>query len=152
MPEPVGRAMGIDFGTKRIGVAITDSNRTLATPLEVIDGSERASAVGRIASLVEEWEISVLVVGLPLHLSGAAGESVRKVQHQIEALGATIDIPIVTYDERLTTVSAHRSLDDQKVSARNRRDVVDMIAATVILQGWIDSTGGSPPSTTNSDS
>jgi len=139
VPGPPGRALGLDLGTRRIGVALSDSDRTVATPLEVIDRSDKQRAHRRIASLIDEWEITTVVVGLPLHLSGHSGSSVEFVESEIAALGATIDTPLVTYDERLTTVSAHRSLDDQQVPAKNRRDLVDMVAAAVILQNWMDS-------------
>lgn len=135
---PSGRALGLDLGTRRIGVALTDDERTLATPLEVVDRADIDAAHRRIRQLVEDWGISVVVVGLPLHLSGATGRSVEFVESEIERLGDTIDVPLVTYDERLSTVTADRTLAEQGLDSRSRRHVVDMVAAAVILQGWID--------------
>ena len=135
--EP-GRLLGLDLGSVRIGVAISDSEQTVATPLVVVDRSDRAAAHRTIAELVAEWEISAVVVGLPLHLNGSAGASVSFVEHEIALMGATLDVPILTYDERLTTVTAHRSLDEQRIPAKKRRDMVDMVAAAVILQAWMD--------------
>jgi len=138
MTERPGRALGIDFGSRRIGIAISDDEQRVATPLQVLDGRDIQAAVRQIADLVEEWEVVILVVGMPLHLKGTAGAAAAAVERQIAALGATLDTPIVTYDERLTTVTAHRSLDEQQVSSRNRKDMVDMVAAAVILQGWME--------------
>jgi len=133
-----GRALGLDLGTDRIGVAMSDDQQTVATPLEVISAADRESADQRIVEIVDEWEPTVVVVGLPLHLNGSEGASVKRTHAVIKRLGATISPPIVTYDERLTTVTAHHLLDEQEVPGRNRKDMVDMVAAQVILQGWMD--------------
>jgi len=119
-------------------VAISDEARTVATPLEVVDRSDAQQARRRLRVLVDEWLPTVVVVGLPLHLSGAAGSAVDFVQTEITELRDTLGLPIVTYDERLSTVSADRSLAEQGLDSRSRRRMVDMVAATVILQGWID--------------
>jgi putative Holliday junction resolvase len=138
MADRPGRALGLDLGSHRIGVAISDDARTVATPLEVVPARDRGEADARILEIVEEWEPTIVVVGLPLQLDGQAGRAVRRTMKTIEGLRATFSTPIVTYDERLTTVTAHRSLDMQNVRNRNRREMVDMIAAQVILQGWMD--------------
>ena len=140
MSTAPGRALGLDLGTVRIGVAVSDDARTVATPLEVIDRKDRQRADHQLASLVDEWEITTVVVGLPLHLNGSKGATVGFVEKEIRRLGATLPVPIVTYDERLTSVTAHRSLSEQNLSAREQRNVVDMVAAAVILQGWMEST------------
>ena len=133
-----GRALGLDLGSHRIGVAISDDARTVATPLEVVPARDRTAVDARLVEIVDEWEPTIVVVGLPLQLDGQAGKAVRLTMKTIERLRATLSLPIVTYDERLTTVTAHRSLDTQNVRNRKRRDMVDMIAAQVILQGWMD--------------
>lgn len=133
-----GRALGLDLGAKRIGAAICDSDRTVATPLEVIPGADRAAAYRRIADLIEEWEVVVVVVGLPKMLDGRHGKSAKLALKEVGTLGATLSVPIMTYDERLSTVTASRSLIEQNVRGQQRKDVVDMVAAQVILQGWID--------------
>ncbi len=133
-----GRAIGLDLGTDRIGVALSDDEQTVATPLEVVAGQDRAAADRRIVELVDEWDAAVVVVGLPLQLDGQEGSAVKRTKAVIKRLAATLSVPIVTYDERLTTVTAHRLLDEQNVPGRNRRDMVDMVAAQVILQGWMD--------------
>jgi putative Holliday junction resolvase len=133
-----GRALGLDLGSDRIGVAISDDERSIATPLEVVPARDRAAADRRIAEIVDEWQATVIVVGLPLQMDGEVGVSARRTQKVTQRLRATLSPPIVTYDERLTTVTAHRLLDEQNVPGRNRRDIVDMVAAQVILQGWMD--------------
>lgn len=138
MNERPGRALGLDLGSDRIGVAISDDERKVATPLEVVPARDRGLADARIAAIVDEWEPTVIVVGLPLQLDGEAGLAVRRTTKVTQRLRATLSPPIVTYDERLTTVTAHRMLDEQNVPGRNRKDMVDMVAAQVILQGWMD--------------
>ncbi len=138
MSERRGRAIGIDLGSRRIGIAISDDQRSVATPLDVVDGGEWDTAVTEIERLVEEWEATVVVVGAPLSLDGSSGPAMKRTKKFIARLGATLSPPIVTYDERLTTVTAHRSLDEQGVPGRSRRDMVDMVAAQIILQGWMD--------------
>jgi putative Holliday junction resolvase len=138
MEDRPGRALGLDLGSHRIGVAISDDARTVATPLEVVQASDRQAADRRIGELVAEWEPTIIVVGLPLQLDGEAGTAARRTLKTANRLRATISVPFVTYDERLTTVTAHRSLDEQNVRGVNRRDMVDMVAAQVILQGWMD--------------
>lgn len=138
MTEAAGRVLGLDLGTERVGVALSNDDRTVATPLEVIPGRDWAALDRRLVQLVDEWDISLIVVGAPLSLDGSQGPSMKKTRKVIERLSVTLEPPIVTYDERLTTVTAHRSLDEQGVPGRSRRDMVDMVAAQVILQGWID--------------
>lgn len=140
MIERPGRALGLDLGTERVGVAISDDERKVATPLEVINGRDWAALDRRIAEIVDEWEVSVIVVGAPLSLDGSEGPAMKRTKKAIARMGATQSVPIVTYDERLTTVTAHRVLDEQGVPGRSRRNMVDMVAAQVILQGWMEMT------------
>lgn len=140
MTTSTGRALGLDLGEERIGVAITDDSRAVATPLEVIAARDRVHADERIARLVEEWQVAIVVVGMPYGLDGSEGHAAKRVRAILKRLGATLPVPLVTYDERLTTVEAHRILDEQEVPGRDRRNMVDMVAAQVILQGWIDKT------------
>lgn len=133
-----GRALGLDLGSHRIGVAVSDDRQSVATPLEVVDARDRAAADVRIGEIIDEWEPVVVVVGVPLQLDGGRGRAVRRTMKTMDRLRATFSVPFVTYDERLTTVTAHRSLDAQNVRGHNRRDMVDMVAAQVILQGWMD--------------
>jgi putative Holliday junction resolvase len=134
--------LGIDPGSKRIGVAVSDDARRVATPIDVLARSGDVARDHRaIAALVDEWEATLVVVGLPLGLSGAVGVAAQGVLDEVERLRATLSVPVETYDERLTTVTAERSLMEQRMRADARRRVVDKVAAAVLLQAWLDATG-----------
>ena len=133
------RVVGIDLGSKRIGVAVSDSDRTLALPSTVIQRSgDRARDHRAIAEIVEEYEAARLVVGLPLSLDGSMGPAAQAASDEAEELAATLTIPVELYDERFTTVTADRSLMEMKMKADARRRVVDKVAAAVMLQSWLD--------------
>ncbi len=135
----IGRVLGLDLGSKRIGVAISNSERTVATPIDTVHRTgDRPRDHRQINELVSEWEAEVIVVGLPLSLDGSVGPAAQGVLDEIDQLGATIPVPIKTYDERFTTVTADRSLKEQNLGAAERRKVVDMVAAQILLQGWLD--------------
>jgi putative Holliday junction resolvase len=135
----VSRALGLDIGTRRIGVALSDSAGTVATPYEVVDRSgERARDHRRIAALVDEAGAAVVVVGMPLSLDGSVGPAAQAVLDEIDQLRGVVAAEIVTWDERLSTVQAERSLRAGNVRKGKRRRVVDQVAATVILQSWLD--------------
>lgn len=133
------RALGLDLGSKRIGVAISNSEGTLATPIEVLKRSgDRPREHREIAELVAEWEAEIVVVGLPYNMDGSVGPMAKKYLAETKALGDTLDVSVVPYDERLTTVTAERSLMEQQMKADARRRVVDKVAAAVMLQSWLD--------------
>lgn len=137
-PEPV-RALGIDLGTRRIGVALSDVEGRMATPVEVIERSARRGSVHqRIGELVDEFEVECVVVGLPLNMDGSRGGAARSALEEAEALRDSLPVPVETYDERLTTVTADRSLMELEMKADERRRVVDKVAAAVMLQAWLD--------------
>ena len=133
------RALGIDLGERRIGVAVCDAEGRVATPLTVI---ERSGSLARdhrqIAELVAEHEAETVVVGLPLSLDGGTGPAARGAEREAQQLQAALAVPVLTHDERLTTVIAERALAESGLSAKARRRRVDMVAASVILQGWLD--------------
>ena len=135
----MGRVLGIDLGAKRVGIAVSDSARRVATPIEVV---ARSGDLIRdhlaFRALVDEWEVTMVVVGVPYSLDGSVGPAATSVLAEIEALRATLPVPVETYDERLSTVTAERSLMRQNLRADERRRVVDMVAASVLLQGWLD--------------
>ena len=137
--KPTGRVIGIDLGSKRIGVAISNTDRTVATPLEVVRRSGDLVRDHRaLAAIGEEWEANGYVVGVPYSLDGGVGPAAMAILAEIEVLGATLAHPVATYDERLSTVTAERSLMSQNLRAGERRNVIDMVAASVLLQGWLD--------------
>lgn len=133
------RAVGLDLGTSRIGVSLSDSAGTVATPYEVVQRSgDRARDHRRIAELVAEAEAEIVVVGLPLHLDGRVSQSARSALAEAEELRATVGVPVVAYDERLTTVSAARSIREMNLNPQARRRAIDQLAAAVMLQAWLD--------------
>ena len=131
-----GRVIGVDLGDARVGIALSNPDRTLASPLEVI---KRTGNLYRdIAKIVDEWEATMVVVGLPLSLDGSVGPAAKKALAEVERMGAPLRVPIETYDERLTTVTAERLMTDAGLDSRNQRKVVDKIAAAIMLQAWLD--------------
>ncbi len=133
------RALGLDLGTKRIGVATSDSSGLIASPLTVLERTgDRAQDHRAIAKLIQEEEASVLVVGLPLSLSGEAGNAAQNVLSEIEEMASVVGVPIETYDERMSSVTANEMLMERKMKAQARRRVVDKVAAAVMLQSWLD--------------
>jgi putative Holliday junction resolvase len=136
------RVVGLDLGSRRIGVAVSDPTGTIASPHDVLERSgDRDSDHAGIARLVAELGAARVVVGLPLSLSGAAGRAAREVTEEAEALAKVVGVPVETFDERLTTVTAERTLSEQGLRAKQRRAVVDKVAAAVILQAWLDRGG-----------
>lgn len=133
------RAVALDIGSRRIGVAVSDSGGMVATPYEVVQRSgDRSRDHRRIAGLVEDAGAEIVVVGLPLSLDGSLGPAARGILAEVDELRAALDVGVVTWDERLSTVEAERSLRVMGVKKGNRRRVVDQVAATVILQSWLD--------------
>jgi len=141
-PEPAGRALAVDLGSRRVGVAVSDGARTLALPRPAIERSgHHDEDHRRIAALAEEASVSVVVVGLPLSLDGRRGPAARAAEAEAAELRRLLDaqgVEVVTYDERLTTVSAHAALAVAGKDSRRRRSVVDSASAAVLLQAWMD--------------
>jgi putative holliday junction resolvase len=133
------RVIGIDLGTKRIGIATSDRSGTLASPLVVLQRTgDRRRDHARIRDLVVEEEAERVVVGLPLSLDGSIGPAARAAVSEAEALASVVEVPVETFDERLTTVTAHQNLQVLDVRGPARRQVVDKVAAAVMLQAWLD--------------
>jgi putative Holliday junction resolvase len=137
--KPDGRLIGLDLGSRRIGVAVTDSGRSLATALTTI---ERSGRHGRdhaaVAALVEEYGAVGVIVGLPLSLSGADGPAARQVRTEVEELAEMLEVEVDVVDERLTTVAAAGHLRAAGRSSRRQRRVIDQTAAAGLLQTWVD--------------
>lgn len=140
-----GVRLGIDVGTTRVGVARSDPAGLLAVPLETV--TRNAAALARIRALLEEHEAIELVVGLPLSLRGEETASTADARRFAESLAGAVSAPIRMVDERLSTVSAARSLREAGRSSRGSRPIIDQAAAVVILQAALDQerAGGSPP-------
>jgi putative Holliday junction resolvase len=131
--------IGLDLGDARIGVAVSDDDRRMALPLGTIHTGAPAD-LKAVAALVEEQAATLVVVGLPLSMSGESGPAALKAESFAGALRSILGVPVELQDERLSTVEAERGLRDAGVTGRERRKVVDRTAATVILQAWLDAT------------
>jgi putative Holliday junction resolvase len=139
MSSEPGRVMALDVGERRIGVALSDPTRTLASPLTTIRAVPRSTAVKRILTLIRDYQVTALVVGLPLTMNGDIGPQATLVQQFVDELRPLIDIPIFFVDERLTTVAAERMMIDLKIKPEQRRARIDEVAASIILQDFLDS-------------
>ena len=133
-----GRVLALDLGQSRIGVAISDPDRRVAVPVGTIRTGAPAD-VKAVAAIVREQEVSEIVVGNPISLSGRKGEASDHAEKFAQALRDFLRISVVLQDERLTTVQAERQLGQAGVRGRARREVVDQAAATIILQAYLDS-------------
>jgi len=132
----MNRILGLDFGRARIGVAISDELQMLAHPLETIPANEEPAS--RIAEIVREKQIDHVVAGIPRQMNGQIGTAATEVLEFVEKLRAILPCPVVTWDERLTTVAAHRALRDAGKKTRDTRGYVDQVAAQMILQTYLD--------------
>lgn len=134
------RALGIDPGSKRIGIAVSDPSGTIASPLTVLIRSRsRRHDLEELARIAREEEAEVIVVGLPLNLDGSEGAAAKAAIAQARQLATVVDVPVEMHDERLTTVTADRRMIEAGLDALARRKVVDKIAAAIMLQSWLDS-------------
>jgi putative Holliday junction resolvase len=130
--------LGLDFGQKRIGVAQSDELNLMAHAVGFIEHRNEEYVVREIQKLIDEHRIQKIVIGLPKTLKGQTGTQAQKVLLFSDRLGSRISCPIVTWDERLTTVQAERALIDQDVSRAKRREKRDAIAAEIMLQSYLD--------------
>lgn len=133
------RILGLDIGSKRIGVALSDELGYTAQGVETVTYSDPESAADRIQEIVESRNVTEIVIGIPYNMNGTEGPQVRNVRDFIERLRKRIHVPIHEWDERLTTFAAERVLLEADVSRAKRKKVVDKLAAVLILQGFLDS-------------
>jgi putative Holliday junction resolvase len=142
------RVLALDFGSRRIGVAVSDATGTLASPVTVITRSrDRATDHRRIADLVAERDAERVIVGLPLSLDGSVGPAARGVLDELDELKSVIDVPLETFDERFSTVAASKHLRSAGKTGRKQAELIDAAAAAVLLQGWLDGPGRGAGST-----
>ena len=128
--------LALDFGRARIGAAISDELQLLAHPLETIPANEEAAS--RVAEIVREKKVDHVVAGLPKRMNGQLGPAATEVLQFVEKLRAILPCRVVTWDERLTTVAAHRALREAGKKTRHTRRYVDQVAAQMILQSYLD--------------
>lgn len=132
------RLMGLDLGTKTIGLALSDVGRRLASPLETIQRKKFTADARRLLDLADKHEVAVFVIGLPLNMDGSEGPRAQATRAFIRSMAALDARPFVLWDERLSTAAVTRSLIDQDASRARRAEVVDRMAAAYILQGALD--------------
>lgn len=135
------RIMGLDFGSKTVGVAVSDSLLLTAQGVEIIrrkDENKLRQTLARIEELIVEYEVEEIVLGLPKNMNATEGERVVLTNEFKDKLERRTGLPVVMWDERLTTVAADKAMMEAGIRRENRKDYVDMIAATLILQGYLD--------------
>lgn len=130
--------MGVDLGSKTIGLALSDVERRIATPLETIRRTKFTADARRLIELQEKFDVAALVIGLPLNMDGSEGRRAQSTRAFVRALGPLSSQPIVFWDERLSTAAVTRELISQNASRARRAEVVDRMAAAYILQGALD--------------
>lgn len=133
------RAIGLDVGERRIGVAVSDPEGLIAVPLTTVQGRDTESAMEAVAKLVRENEVGCVVVGLPTLMSGEMGGQARKVEEFVDRLKQHISVPVEWWDERLSTVAAERMMRDTGAKKKSRDANRDALAATLVLQSYLDS-------------
>lgn len=136
------RIMGLDYGSKTVGVAISDELLITAQGKEIIRREQENKlrrTCARIEELIEEYEVTQIVLGLPKNMNDTEGERAQKTHEFEEMLIRRTGLPVTLWDERLTTVAADKAMTEAGIRREKRRDYVDMIAATLILQGYLDS-------------
>ena len=133
------RALGIDLGEARVGVAVSDELGMLAHPLETIVVKDVGDPLGRVAQLAKEKDVSHVIIGLPKNMDGTTGAAAEKARTFADKLREKVECTVRLWDERLTTVAAQRYLHDAGRNVKQSRAVIDQVAAQIILQGWLDS-------------
>jgi len=141
-----GRVLALDLGEKRIGVAVSDATRTIATPLALIKRTSRQEDFAQIGRLLAEQQANLLVVGLPIMLDGSEGVKAAWVRDYAAALHEALNVPLAFTDEAFTTVQAEGSLRARGQKGRKIRQNVDAVAATLILQAFLDTQANNPQS------
>lgn len=132
------RALGVDVGQRRIGLAMSDGSGLIASPLEVITVGEEDDAAEMIAERAEALGAECIVVGMPTDLRGEAGVAAQKMDEFVRRLREATDLPVEVSDERMTSAVAARAMQEAGLTERDRRGQVDMVAAALILQTWLD--------------
>jgi len=134
--------MGIDHGEKRVGVALSDEDSLIAQPHDTLARRDPSALLVAVAELARDNEVGEIVVGLPLGLDGREGASARRARRFSERLGELTGLPIVLWDERMTTVAAQRALGEAGVRAREQKTMIDRVAAALMLQSYLDAKRG----------
>lgn len=139
------RILGIDYGTRRIGLALSDPSGTVATPWQVLDAREEVDAVRSILDGCAAQGVERIVVGLPMRMDGSDGPAAQSAKAFGEHVRSATDIPVVYWDERWSTVTAEQALIEGGARRGKRRQVIDKLAAQIMLQHYLDAQSGLPP-------
>jgi putative Holliday junction resolvase len=132
------RILAVDPGTKRIGLALSDPSGTIATALATVEAEPSTTLAARLAAIAKEHEAERVIVGLPRRLDGSRGPEAASAERLAAEIRAAVRLPVETVDERLTTAAAERSLIEGGVSRAKRRQAIDRVAATILLQSHLD--------------
>ncbi|HTI99584.1 MAG TPA: Holliday junction resolvase RuvX [Dongiaceae bacterium] len=133
------RILALDHGTVRIGVALSDELKMIASPLEFIPAEPFADFLTRLKDILREKEVELILVGMPRNMNGSYGPAALKVQEFVAVLKSAVTVPLKTWDERLTSTQANRFLSEGGVKRGERRQKVDKAAAAILLQSYLDS-------------
>ena len=133
-----GRTLALDYGDRRIGIALSDELGLAARPLMTLARTTWPRDLERLAAIIREHDVRRIVVGLPLDMDGGRGGRARLTETFIERIRGATGLPVLPWDERLTTVQAERILISGDVSRARRRKVIDQVAAVILLQAWLD--------------
>lgn len=131
------KILAVDYGDARTGLAISDSSELLASPIETITEYNAQRLAEKIAAIAKQYSAQEMIVGLPINMNGTKGERAEKCEAFGQLLAELADIPVKMWDERSTTVTAHRVLNEVNVRGKKRKAVVDTVAATVILESYL---------------
>ena len=132
------RLLGIDLGTKRIGIAISDYNQKIATPLQTLDKSRQGKLIDELESIIAEYDIRGIIIGNPINMDGTYGKSSQSAKDIAINISNKIDIPVSLWDERLSTVGAFNLSSELDINVSKREKDIDKFAAAFILQGALD--------------
>lgn len=141
-PRSLGRVLGLDVGSKRIGLAVSDPLGITAQGLVTIQRQNKRQDFGQLESVIREYDVVEIIVGYPLRMSGAEGIQAEKMQRFAEELRRRFHKPVHLWDERLSSAQANRLLRETEMSIKRRGQVVDQMAAVLILQSWMDARSG----------
>lgn len=138
----LGRVLAIDWGEARIGLALSDATRTLATPHSTLHEKDKGQQVKRVVALVAELEVTAIIVGLPLHMDGSATSTTRPAMKYAEKLAGLVAVPVSLVDERMSSITAEQRLTEAgRKPTRADKGRIDSAAAAVLLQEWLDTRG-----------
>ena len=140
--KEISRLMGLDFGSKTVGVALSDPTGLIASPFEIVTREKEDKlrrTLARIEEIIAEYNVKKIILGYPVNMDGSEGERVRKTEEFRDMLIRRTGLDVIFLDERLTTVEAHEIMSDANVKGIDRKKYVDKIAAALILQGYMDS-------------